>query len=130
MKRFLILFIALASLLALPALAEELPQDVPAESAPPDVLYTTYELDPVAGASPSDGAGKPVQLPDFLQSFFGPYTPKTYTVTEHLSDGTVITSQQYVPGVAGMDFEWLAAAALFILVIFCVFKLIGGLVKL
>lgn len=130
MKRFLVLFFVLASLLALPALAEELLQEAPAASAPPDVLYTTYEMDPTAGASPLDGADESVQLPDFLQSFFGPYTPKTYTVIEYLSDGTTVTSQQYVPGVAGMDFEWLASAVLFILVIFCVFKLIGGLIKL
>lgn len=130
MKRFLVLFFALASLLALPALAEELPQDVSTVTEPPDVLYTTYELDPVAGASSFDEAGESVQLPDFLQGFFGSYTPRTYTVTEYLSDGSAVTSQQYVPGVAGMDFEWLAAAVLFILVIFCVFKLIGGLIKL
>ncbi len=60
----------------------------------------------------------------------GVYERKTMTVQEMDTDGNVLaTSTQYVPGLAGMDWEWIAGTALFGLFLFCVMRLIGGLLK-
>lgn len=64
-----------------------------------------------------------------MEALFGPYTPRTQTVTEYLSDGSVVESQQIVPGLAGLDYAWLTAVSLFGMVSFCVLKLLGGLLK-
>lgn len=93
------------------------------ESSPEDTAVIVYAID-----TPPDRDA--VQLPELLVDLFGSYEPKTYTVTEYLPDGETVISQQYVPGLAGMDFEWLASIGLFALMIYCLFKLIGGVLKL
>lgn len=61
----------------------------------------------------------------------GEYQRKTMTVQELDTDGNVLaTSTQYVPGLAGLDWEWIAGAALFALFLLCLMRLIGGLLKL
>jgi len=60
---------------------------------------------------------------------FGIYHPRTQTVTEYLADGTAVTYQEYVPGLAGLDWYWLFGAALFAIVLWSLFALIGGLMK-
>ena len=64
-----------------------------------------------------------------LEGIFGEYQPKTYSVTTYLPDGTSVTSTEIVPGVAGMDWVWISAVALFALFFFCLMKLLGGAVK-
>ena len=86
--------------------------------------YTTYDLDPPAQ---SEAEGSTVR--DILVSLFGPYTPRTHTVTDHLADGSSVTSTQAVPGLAGLDYEWLAGVALFSLILFCLFRILGGVLK-
>lgn len=101
------------------------------EQTPVPVTYTSYSLtsdppeDVTAGADEDS-----LRLPELLDELFGAYQPKVQTVEEHLEDGSVVSYQQYVPGAAGIDWDWLAAVGLFALVLFCVFKLIGGLLKL
>lgn len=90
--------------------------------------YTAYALDEAPAALPAEGEAR--QITAFLEELFGTYDPKTQTVTEYLADGSSVTYQQYVPGVAGMDIEWLASVGLFALFLFCVMKLVGGLLKL
>lgn len=65
-----------------------------------------------------------------VKALFGSYTPKTYNVTTYLSDGTAVQSTEIVPGLAGLDYEWIAGAALFALVLYGLLRLIGGLIKL
>lgn len=93
-------------------------------SEPIPVTYsvTTLDVEEVA----EDAAQT---LTDTVEALFGPYTPRTQTVTEYLSDGSVVESQQIVPGLAGLDYAWLAAVSLFGMVSFCVLKLLGGLLK-
>lgn len=109
----------------IPELSEETP-------VPVILPYKVYSLDdPASGMAElltSDGEAA-VQLPALLQELFGEYTPRTQTVTEYLADGTSVTYQEYVPGVAGMDIPWLAAVGLFGMVCFCILKLIGGFIK-
>lgn len=64
-----------------------------------------------------------------LEDIFGEYQPQTYTVTTYLPDGSSVTSVEVVPGLAGLDFAWIAGVALFALFLFCLLKLIGGYVK-
>lgn len=68
-------------------------------------------------------------LPEFLRAMFGEYTPKTQTVTTYLDGQVLDVSTEYVPGIAGMDMEWIASVILFGLVVFCLFRLLGGMVR-
>lgn len=60
---------------------------------------------------------------------FGEYTPRTYMVTTYLDDGTAVTSTEIVPGLAGLDYNWIAGVVLFTLSLFCIFRMIGGLFR-
>lgn len=53
-----------------------------------------------------------------IVDLFGSYVPVTY------SDGTI----DIIPsGLAGVDFEWLAGVLLFALSLYCVFRILGGI---
>lgn len=107
--------------------------DEPVASAEPSAetspSYRTYSLESEP-ADESAGSESSKTLPVFLTELFGEYTPRTQSVTEYLSDGSSVTYDEYVPGVAGLDMEWIAAVALFALMLLCTFKIIGGLIKL
>lgn len=64
-----------------------------------------------------------------LIEFLGSYTPVTTTVETVLADGTIHTYEAIASGMAGVDWPWIASAALLLLVIFCIFKLIGGIFR-
>lgn len=68
-------------------------------------------------------------LMDAITALFGDYQPRTYTVTTYLNDGTVVESEEIVPGLAGLDYNWLAGVTVFVLSLFCIFRMIGGLSK-
>lgn len=68
-------------------------------------------------------------LSDSLVALFGPYEPQMETVTEVLSDGSSVTYERVIPDVAGLDYEWLASVGLFALVVFCFFRIVGGVAK-
>lgn len=62
---------------------------------------------------------------DWLTQFIGTYTPNVYTVSE---DVEVIAS-----GAAGVDWPWVASAALLLIAVYAGFRLIGvflgGIIK-
>ena len=67
-----------------------------------------------------------------VTSIFGEYTPGTTTsvVSQTIGNDT----QQYLletvaPGAAGVDYEWVAGVALFAIMLFCLMKLLGGVLK-
>lgn len=91
---------------------------LPAESAVTG--ETTSDAD---DSSPAEG------FPSMVTTLFGDYTPRTYSVTTYLSDGSTVTTTEYVPGLAGMDWPWIAGVALFALVLYCFFKLLGGVLR-
>lgn len=68
-------------------------------------------------------------LMEAIYAVFGEYTPRTYTVTTYLDDGSAVESVEIVPGLAGLDYNWLAGVALFTLVLYCIFRMIGGLFR-
>lgn len=67
-------------------------------------------------------------LAGVVSGIFGTYTPRTYTTTTYI-DGQAVTATEIVPGVAGLDWPWLCGAALFGIMLFCLFKLLGGIWK-
>lgn len=107
----------------------------PSEAVSPviemDTSYRTFSvssLDDVASAPP-DGAAD--TMDQVVVKVLGEYHRQTMTVQEMDTEGNVLaTSTQYVSGLAGLDWEWIAGAALFGLMILCVMRTIGGLLKL
>ena len=119
MKRFLSLFLSVLLLLSLFC--------VPAQAAGNKLIAITYD----------DGPGRYTdQLLDGLKalisSIFGEYTPITTTsvITETVGNDT----RQYLvetvaPGAAGVDYEWLAGVFLFGILLYCLMRLLGGVLK-
>ena len=68
-------------------------------------------------------------LPGVVKSVFGEYHPRTQTITETRSDGTVLTSVECVPGLAGLDWYWLSGVFMFGLVLWSFFRFLGGVLK-
>ena len=64
-----------------------------------------------------------------LTAIFGEYTPKTQTVSTYYDGQLLDTSTEYVPGVAGMDMEWIAGVIVFTVLLYCFMKLLGGVFK-
>lgn len=149
-RRVLLLVCTLSLLLISPAYAieSEDPANAPVAEAPVDgdaasasdavlpVLsldtasrtFSVSSVDDVASAAP-DGAAD--TMDKVVVKILGEYQRKTMTVQELDTDGNVLaTSTQYVPGLAGLDWEWIAGAALFALFLLCLMRLIGGLLKL
>lgn len=58
---------------------------------------------------------------NLIQQLFGVYTPITYT------DGSGVS---VVPsGMAGVDWTFLSGVLLFAITLYCVFRLVGGVLK-
>lgn len=89
------------------------------------VPYASYELD-----TPAPSEAETPALKDTLTALLGPYTPRTQTLTERLEDGSTVTSTQAVPGLAGLDWPWLASVGLFAIFLYGLLRMIGGLLKL
>lgn len=64
-----------------------------------------------------------------LVAVFGEYTPKTQTVSTYYDGQLLDTSTEYVPGLAGMDMEWIAGVVVFTVLLYCLMKLLGGVFK-
>lgn len=54
---------------------------------------------------------------DLFRALFGVYTPVSFT----LADGTSVIPA----GASGIDFEYVLSVALFALVVYCLFRLLG-----
>ncbi len=83
---------------------------------------------PDSSSPAPDDAGPPT-LVETIRSLFGSYTPRTQTVTTYYDGQPIATEEQLVPGLAGLDFEWLSGVAIFALVTFCLFRLLGGVLR-
>ena len=117
----------------LPAATVEEPAEDPAsdpESVEAPAVASTYSVTALDEIG-SDAAEDPEQqtMKDVVVMVLGDYSPRTQTVTQYLSDGTAETYTEIVPGVAGMDWEWISGAGLFGLVLFSFLKLVGVLLK-
>lgn len=72
-------------------------------------------------------------MQDIIIELFGEYHPLTETLlrTYSSADGVTCSSeiQQTIPGIAGVDFQWIAAVLLFTVSLYCLFRLLGVLLK-
>lgn len=107
-----------------------------------DVTVNVQQHDTLSVASVSDGildgldsfsrsldATATPTLAETIRSLFGTYTPRTQTVTTYYDGQPISTEEQIVPGLAGLDYEWLAGVGMFALITFCLFRLLGGVLK-
>lgn len=133
MKRFLVI-LTIAVVLALsivPAFAAEgetgtsavpvtvnAPVSVTVEDNTPAVVYST-----------DAGSGVRSAFASAIVAIFGEYTPLTQTVTTYFADGSSVESVEYVPGLAGLDWVWIAGVVLFGITLYCIFRMIGGVLK-
>ena len=95
---------------------QQAPAAEPEETTDSDSLLSSA-LD----SQPVDESG----LPAVVKSVFGEYHPRTQTRT----DGTVLTSVECVPGLAGLDWYWLSGVFMFALVLWSFFRFIGVVFK-
>lgn len=68
-------------------------------------------------------------FPAIINDLFGVYTPRTQSVCTYLPDGTIVTSTEIVPGVAGLDYSWISGVLLFALVLFGFLRFLGVIFK-
>ena len=99
------------------------------EMNPPEVttLYRESYLNDSPAMLAEDAEDQTMR--DVVVLVLGDYTPRTQTVTEYLSDGTEVTYTEVIPGLAGLDWEWIGGAALFALALFSLFKIVGVFLK-
>lgn len=101
-----------------------------------DEYWQFYNSDPtnVPAVEPDDpdGGNSVSDLKSLIVSIFGEYTPvnTTMAITETV-DNTVTTTlvDAVASGAAGVDYEWLAGVFLFGIMLFCLFKLLGGILS-
>ena len=100
----------------------------PAEDSATSRTYTVASPDVLETAQSDD---VPSVMADVVTSVLGEYQRQTQTVQELDAQGNVIaTSTEYVPGLAGLDYSWIAGAVFFGLFLSGIFKLLGGLMRL
>ena len=123
---------------------QDAPADTPAETG--TLVYRVVDLrsDSALTLSAGDtintidgGTGDIPKTPtaslkSLITMIFGEYTPvmTTATVTETVDNVTTTTLIDAVAsGSAGVDYEWLAGVFLFGILLFCLMKLLGGVLK-
>ncbi len=67
-------------------------------------------------------------MKDLILTLFGAYEP-VMTVESHVVADVVETVEIVAPGVAGVDWPWLAGVALFAVVLYSFFRLVGVLLR-
>ena len=132
--KYLFAVCLIAALLITPALAAaEGDSGDPAEVitvTAPDVYLTVKGEDPsVTVIDVNDDTPVRSEFGAAIVSIFGEYSPRTQTVTTYFADGSYVTSVEVVSGLAGLDWVWLTSVGLFGLFLFCLMRLLGGVVK-
>lgn len=90
-------------------------------------IFTITTIPEFALALMESDAGN--TMSQVVRDLFGTYTPRIQTVTTYMDGEPIAVEEQYVPGVAGMDWEWIAGFTVFLLMLYCLFRLLGGSVK-
>lgn len=100
----------------------------PAAENPPAARTFSSVAPDVSETIPSEDA--PATMARAVTAVLGEYQRKTMTVQEMDAEGNVVsTSTEYVPGLAGLDYHWIAGAVLFTVFLLGIFKLLGGLIR-
>lgn len=123
---------------SLPVYAEETatPETAVFAETPVSELSTSGDLEVSQGVTVYD-LQVVESVPDVLskgleksvEEVFGTYTPRFETVTYYLSDGTSYTAVRQVPGLAGMDWEWIISMELFCLSLYSFFRVVGMVIQ-
>lgn len=90
-------------------------------------VFTITTIPEFALAALESDAGN--TMAQVVRDLFGTYTPRVQVVSTYVDGEVVSTEEQYVPGVAGMDWEWIGGFIVFLLMLYCLFRLLGGSVK-
>ncbi len=101
------------------------------EAGPVETEPLVYLVSDMRSA-PDPAGSAPVGLKALVISIFGEYTPvmTTAAVTETVGNETTTTLIDAVAyGAAGVDYEWCAGVFLFGILLFCLMKLLGGVLK-
>lgn len=97
------------------------------ENPPVVQTFSVSSPDVMAALESLDGSAA---MADVVTAILGEYQRQTYTVQQMDSGGNVIaTSTEYVSGLAGLDYPWIAGAVLFGLLLAGFLRLIGGLLR-
>ena len=127
--KYLVAIFAVFALLVTPAFAAADGTD-PSQVLTPDVYVTVEGEDPLVTVTDvNDDISLRSELASAVIAIFGEYTPRTQTVTTYLADGSSVVSVEVIPGLAGLDWIWIATVVLFGLFLFCLMRLLGGAVK-
>lgn len=103
--------------------------DFPMSSETPDVVGAGSDVGVVVrDLVPAQEVSRSPLL-DSVSALLGEYQPRTVTVSTYLTDGSVVLSEEPVLGLAGLDWDWLAGVVLFALALYCIFRMIGGLLR-
>ena len=97
------------------SLTFNMPDDSGGSSTP-----ATYSLNPRSASS---------GLAAVVADIFGEYQPLTQSVEVAGEDGTVNTVVEVVPGLAGLDWEWIAGVLLFLVMLRGFLLCVGGVLK-
>lgn len=93
---------------------------------PPDDFFESedsYDIQVMAvQTTPNTPVESSTGLKGILIQLFGPYNP---TITQLRYQSNTSTNYTYVNDISP-DFPWLCSAGIFAIVLFCVFKLLGG----
>lgn len=92
------------------------------------MVYSVNDLR--SGGSDSDSSDL-IGLKAVIRSIFGEYTPNmTTTAVTETVDGEVITSliDTVANGTAGVDWEYISGVFIFGIMLYCLFKLLGGII--
>ena len=105
------------------------PEEIATGEESPSYIFEEDEFYVSVNLEDSDREWSAESIPGILVELFGEYTPRTQTVTEYHSDGSEVTYEQIVPGLAGLDWLWIASVGVFSLFMFCVLRALGGCLK-
>lgn len=97
-------------------------------TAPENTTYSVTDL----RVSDSGVASESTGIKALIASIFGEYSPvKSAAVVSETVNGEVNSTiiDIVAPGMAGVDFQWLAGVLLFAILLFCLMKLLGGVLS-
>lgn len=58
--------------------------------------------------------------------FIGSYQPITYDVEYALADGSIASYEVVASGMAGVDWPWIFAALIILVMLYCIWRFVGA----
>jgi hypothetical protein len=105
-------------------------QSIPSASSSDSADSAVPDSDiPAADPQNLDDPVEPSGFAAVVHDLLGDYHVRTVSVNHTLDDGTVVTSVSPVPGLAGLDYYWLAGFVLFAIVLYALMRCIGVVLK-